>query len=126
MFELITLDLIDVPAAPREYAFRIGDENFSGWTNGWRLWTKYDPSWRKKGSPSSIATNCRMVYGARTSQMTVSGGDWKEIIEGHTTKEWPEETDAKTRRWAMEFFCEPPEAPLPTVSRIGVENPALM
>lgn len=30
MFELITLDLIDAPALPREYSFRIGDEHLSG------------------------------------------------------------------------------------------------
>lgn len=48
-----------------------------------------------------------------------------EVIRGQTTKKWPGEKDAQTRPWAMEFFGEPPEATLPTVSRIGVEDPNL-
>lgn len=34
MLELITFDLLDIPALPREYSFRISDEDFIGWSNG--------------------------------------------------------------------------------------------
>lgn len=126
MFELITLDLIDVPTLPREYAFRIGDENLSGWTNGWRLLTKYDPSWRKQGSTSILLRQtiawCMEHVPAKRPSLEALG----DIIRGQTTREWPEETDARTRHWAMEFFGEPPEATLPTVSRLGIEDPALV
>lgn len=58
------------------------------------------------------------------AKLTVLEGSWRDIWE-QRTKVWPWKTDAQLRGWGMECFGGPPEAILPTVSGLGVENPAL-
>lgn len=105
MFELLTLNLPDDPPTARPYSFRIDGQSLSGWTYGHNLLAEFNPEFIEDYSAELRNTVAWCMEHNPTERPSLNR--LGQIVERNTTRDFPDQPDAATRRLVGDLLGTP-------------------